>query len=144
MLTHRLDKTCRKANGNILYGFMWIVFTCLPLLYDSIIWDSENSILKILQRKMRHVINLIYFQLIRLDNLFAYWNVKSQMFYVNNYDESLVSKFLMCFFGITFFWYHILHKVLFIVVYLLYCSQWSFLRKTPLAEFTEIYEYMWL
>uniref|UniRef100_A0A2K6GA73 Vacuolar protein sorting 13 homolog A n=1 Tax=Propithecus coquereli TaxID=379532 RepID=A0A2K6GA73_PROCO len=28
-------------------------------------------------------------KLIRLDNLFAYWNVKSQMFYLNDYDESL-------------------------------------------------------
>uniref|UniRef100_A0A452VEA7 Vacuolar protein sorting 13 homolog A n=1 Tax=Ursus maritimus TaxID=29073 RepID=A0A452VEA7_URSMA len=28
--------------------------------------------------------------LIRLDNLFAYWNVKSQLFYLNDYDESLV------------------------------------------------------
>uniref|UniRef100_A0A671EWW7 Vacuolar protein sorting 13 homolog A n=1 Tax=Rhinolophus ferrumequinum TaxID=59479 RepID=A0A671EWW7_RHIFE len=31
----------------------------------------------------------LFRKLIRLDNLFAYWNVKSQMFYVNNYDESL-------------------------------------------------------
>ncbi|KAM7329987.1 hypothetical protein ACRRTK_011600 [Alexandromys fortis] len=29
-------------------------------------------------------------KLIRLDNLFAYWNVKSQMYYLNDYDESLV------------------------------------------------------
>ncbi|XP_045418559.1 vacuolar protein sorting-associated protein 13A isoform X3 [Lemur catta] len=28
-------------------------------------------------------------KLIQLDNLFAYWNVKSQMFYLNDYDESL-------------------------------------------------------
>ncbi|MBZ3869700.1 Vacuolar protein sorting-associated protein 13A [Sciurus carolinensis] len=28
-------------------------------------------------------------KLIRLDNLFAYWNVQSQMFYLNDYDESL-------------------------------------------------------
>ncbi|XP_008831572.1 vacuolar protein sorting-associated protein 13A isoform X2 [Nannospalax galili] len=28
-------------------------------------------------------------KLIRLDNLFAYWNVKSQMYYLNDYDESL-------------------------------------------------------
>uniref|UniRef100_A0A8C9M0X3 Vacuolar protein sorting 13 homolog A n=1 Tax=Piliocolobus tephrosceles TaxID=591936 RepID=A0A8C9M0X3_9PRIM len=28
-------------------------------------------------------------KLIRLDNLFAYWNVKSQMFYLNDYDDSL-------------------------------------------------------
>ncbi|XP_042521533.1 vacuolar protein sorting-associated protein 13A isoform X1 [Dipodomys spectabilis] len=28
-------------------------------------------------------------KLIRLDNLFAYWNVQSQMYYLNNYDESL-------------------------------------------------------
>ncbi|XP_031245704.1 vacuolar protein sorting-associated protein 13A isoform X2 [Mastomys coucha] len=28
-------------------------------------------------------------KLIRLDNLFAYWNVNSQMFYLNDYDESL-------------------------------------------------------
>ncbi|XP_014442114.1 vacuolar protein sorting-associated protein 13A isoform X2 [Tupaia chinensis] len=30
-------------------------------------------------------------KLIRLDNLFAYWNVNSRMFYFNNYDESLDS-----------------------------------------------------
>ncbi|XP_071456597.1 intermembrane lipid transfer protein VPS13A-like isoform X3 [Marmota flaviventris] len=28
-------------------------------------------------------------KLIRLDNLFAYWNVQSQMFYLNDYDKSL-------------------------------------------------------
>uniref|UniRef100_H0X048 Vacuolar protein sorting 13 homolog A n=2 Tax=Otolemur garnettii TaxID=30611 RepID=H0X048_OTOGA len=28
-------------------------------------------------------------KLIRLDNLFAYWNVRSRMFYLNDYDESL-------------------------------------------------------
>ncbi|GAB1302254.1 Vacuolar protein sorting-associated protein 13A [Apodemus speciosus] len=28
-------------------------------------------------------------KLIRLDNLFAYWNVNSRMFYLNDYDESL-------------------------------------------------------
>uniref|UniRef100_A0A8C6HGY3 Vacuolar protein sorting 13A n=1 Tax=Mus spicilegus TaxID=10103 RepID=A0A8C6HGY3_MUSSI len=28
-------------------------------------------------------------KLIRLDNLFAYWNVNSEMFYLNDYDESL-------------------------------------------------------
>ncbi|XP_073908196.1 intermembrane lipid transfer protein VPS13A isoform X3 [Castor canadensis] len=28
-------------------------------------------------------------KLIRLDNLFAYWNVKSQMYYLNDYNESL-------------------------------------------------------
>ncbi|XP_060243155.1 intermembrane lipid transfer protein VPS13A isoform X1 [Meriones unguiculatus] len=28
-------------------------------------------------------------KLIRLDNLFAYWNVKSKMYYLSNYDESL-------------------------------------------------------
>ncbi|XP_017529491.2 intermembrane lipid transfer protein VPS13A isoform X3 [Manis javanica] len=33
----------------------------------------------------------LFRKLIRLDNLFAYWNVKSQMFYLNNYDESLDS-----------------------------------------------------
>uniref|UniRef100_A0A8C3VGZ2 Vacuolar protein sorting 13 homolog A n=1 Tax=Catharus ustulatus TaxID=91951 RepID=A0A8C3VGZ2_CATUS len=33
---------------------------------------------------------LLYFQLVRLDNLFAYWNVKSEMFYRGGYDESLV------------------------------------------------------
>uniref|UniRef100_A0A493TMU1 Vacuolar protein sorting 13 homolog A n=1 Tax=Anas platyrhynchos platyrhynchos TaxID=8840 RepID=A0A493TMU1_ANAPP len=30
-------------------------------------------------------------QLVRLDNLFAYWNVKSEMFYHGGYDESLVN-----------------------------------------------------
>ncbi|XP_076416840.1 intermembrane lipid transfer protein VPS13A isoform X2 [Peromyscus maniculatus bairdii] len=30
-------------------------------------------------------------KLIRLDNLFAYWNAKSQMYYLNDYDESLVT-----------------------------------------------------
>ncbi|XP_036886237.1 vacuolar protein sorting-associated protein 13A isoform X1 [Sturnira hondurensis] len=30
-------------------------------------------------------------KLIRLDNLFAYWNVKSRMFYLTNYDDSLDS-----------------------------------------------------
>uniref|UniRef100_A0A667GZK7 Vacuolar protein sorting 13 homolog A n=1 Tax=Lynx canadensis TaxID=61383 RepID=A0A667GZK7_LYNCA len=34
----------------------------------------------------------LFRKLIRLDNLFAYWNVKSQLFYLNDYDESLVSK----------------------------------------------------
>uniref|UniRef100_A0A663FFK8 Vacuolar protein sorting 13 homolog A n=1 Tax=Aquila chrysaetos chrysaetos TaxID=223781 RepID=A0A663FFK8_AQUCH len=33
---------------------------------------------------------LLYFQLVRLDNLFAYWNVKSEMFYHGGCDESLV------------------------------------------------------
>ncbi|XP_027262379.1 vacuolar protein sorting-associated protein 13A isoform X5 [Cricetulus griseus] len=28
-------------------------------------------------------------KLLRLDNLFAYWNVKSEMYYLNDYDESL-------------------------------------------------------
>ncbi|XP_039701077.1 intermembrane lipid transfer protein VPS13A isoform X1 [Pteropus medius] len=31
----------------------------------------------------------LFRKLIRLDNLFAYWNVKSQLFYLNNYDDSL-------------------------------------------------------
>ncbi|XP_038435469.1 intermembrane lipid transfer protein VPS13A isoform X2 [Canis lupus baileyi] len=30
-------------------------------------------------------------KLVRLDNLFAYWNVKSRLFYLNDYDESLDS-----------------------------------------------------
>uniref|UniRef100_A0A8C0FN87 Vacuolar protein sorting 13 homolog A n=1 Tax=Bubo bubo TaxID=30461 RepID=A0A8C0FN87_BUBBB len=41
-----------------------------------------------------HSINaygLLYFQLVRLDNLFAYWNVKSEMFYHGGCDESLVN-----------------------------------------------------
>ncbi|KAJ8782284.1 hypothetical protein J1605_010263 [Eschrichtius robustus] len=33
----------------------------------------------------------LFRKLILLDNLFAYWNVKSQMFYLGNYDESLDS-----------------------------------------------------
>ncbi|XP_057581269.1 intermembrane lipid transfer protein VPS13A isoform X2 [Hippopotamus amphibius kiboko] len=33
----------------------------------------------------------LFRKLIRLDNLFAYWNVKSQMFYLSNYEESLDS-----------------------------------------------------
>ncbi|XP_022429176.2 vacuolar protein sorting-associated protein 13A isoform X1 [Delphinapterus leucas] len=33
----------------------------------------------------------LFRKLILLDNLFAYWNVKSQMFYLSNYDESLDS-----------------------------------------------------
>uniref|UniRef100_A0A4X1W2B7 Vacuolar protein sorting 13 homolog A n=1 Tax=Sus scrofa TaxID=9823 RepID=A0A4X1W2B7_PIG len=33
----------------------------------------------------------LFCKLIRLDNLFAYWNVKSQMFYLNDYNESLDS-----------------------------------------------------
>ncbi|XP_040305188.1 intermembrane lipid transfer protein VPS13A [Herpailurus yagouaroundi] len=33
----------------------------------------------------------LFRKLIRLDNLFAYWNVKSQLFYLNDYDESLDS-----------------------------------------------------
>uniref|UniRef100_A0A8C2TFF3 Vacuolar protein sorting 13 homolog A n=1 Tax=Coturnix japonica TaxID=93934 RepID=A0A8C2TFF3_COTJA len=37
------------------------------------------------------LIFIFCFQLVRLDNLFAYWNVKSEMFYHNGYDESLVS-----------------------------------------------------
>lgn len=71
------------------------MFTCLTLLCD-LFATFENSIYERSSKKIRHVINLIYFQLIRLDNLFAYWNVKSQMFYLNNYDESLVSKFFIC------------------------------------------------
>lgn len=35
---------------------------------------------------------LLYCQLVRLDNLFAYWNVKSEMFYHGGCEESLVSK----------------------------------------------------
>ncbi|KAI4542199.1 hypothetical protein MG293_007578, partial [Ovis ammon polii] len=31
----------------------------------------------------------LFRKLVRLDNLFAYWNVKSQLFYLSNYDESL-------------------------------------------------------
>ncbi|KAM6169962.1 intermembrane lipid transfer protein VPS13A [Rhynchocyon petersi] len=31
----------------------------------------------------------LFRKLVRLDNLFAYWNVKSQMFYYNDYDDSL-------------------------------------------------------
>uniref|UniRef100_A0A674HRN0 Vacuolar protein sorting 13 homolog A n=1 Tax=Taeniopygia guttata TaxID=59729 RepID=A0A674HRN0_TAEGU len=34
---------------------------------------------------------LLCFQLVRLDNLFAYWNVKSEMFYHGGWDESLVN-----------------------------------------------------
>uniref|UniRef100_A0A8C3E655 Vacuolar protein sorting 13 homolog A n=1 Tax=Corvus moneduloides TaxID=1196302 RepID=A0A8C3E655_CORMO len=34
----------------------------------------------------------LFHKLVRLDNLFAYWNVKSEMFYHGGYDESLVSK----------------------------------------------------
>uniref|UniRef100_A0A8B9IXR0 Vacuolar protein sorting 13 homolog A n=1 Tax=Amazona collaria TaxID=241587 RepID=A0A8B9IXR0_9PSIT len=37
------------------------------------------------------LIHLFYFQLVRLDNLFAYWNVKSEMFYHGGSDESLVN-----------------------------------------------------
>uniref|UniRef100_A0A9L0SXN5 Vacuolar protein sorting 13 homolog A n=1 Tax=Equus caballus TaxID=9796 RepID=A0A9L0SXN5_HORSE len=33
----------------------------------------------------------LFRKLIRLDNLFAYWNVESQMFYLNDYEESLGS-----------------------------------------------------
>ncbi|XP_042636651.1 vacuolar protein sorting-associated protein 13A [Orycteropus afer afer] len=33
----------------------------------------------------------LFRKLVRLDNLFAYWNVQSQMFYHNDYDESLNS-----------------------------------------------------
>ncbi|XP_037348487.1 intermembrane lipid transfer protein VPS13A isoform X1 [Talpa occidentalis] len=33
----------------------------------------------------------LFHKLIRLDNLFAYWNVKSQMFYLDDYEESLDS-----------------------------------------------------
>ncbi|XP_055434341.1 intermembrane lipid transfer protein VPS13A isoform X3 [Bubalus kerabau] len=33
----------------------------------------------------------LFRKLIRLDNLFAYWNVKTQLFYLSNYDESLSS-----------------------------------------------------
>uniref|UniRef100_A0A8C4VB39 Vacuolar protein sorting 13 homolog A n=1 Tax=Falco tinnunculus TaxID=100819 RepID=A0A8C4VB39_FALTI len=33
----------------------------------------------------------LHFQLVRLDNLFAYWNVKSEMFYHRGCDESLVN-----------------------------------------------------
>ncbi|KAM8801927.1 intermembrane lipid transfer protein VPS13A isoform 1-T1 [Rhynchonycteris naso] len=33
----------------------------------------------------------LFRKLIRLDNLFAYWNVKSRMFYLTNYDYSLES-----------------------------------------------------
>uniref|UniRef100_K7FYB4 Vacuolar protein sorting 13 homolog A n=1 Tax=Pelodiscus sinensis TaxID=13735 RepID=K7FYB4_PELSI len=31
----------------------------------------------------------LFYKLVRLDNLFAYWNVKSKMFYHGGYDESL-------------------------------------------------------
>uniref|UniRef100_A0A8C3VHC8 Vacuolar protein sorting 13 homolog A n=1 Tax=Catharus ustulatus TaxID=91951 RepID=A0A8C3VHC8_CATUS len=33
----------------------------------------------------------LFHKLVRLDNLFAYWNVKSEMFYRGGYDESLVN-----------------------------------------------------
>uniref|UniRef100_A0A8V0YK99 Vacuolar protein sorting 13 homolog A n=1 Tax=Gallus gallus TaxID=9031 RepID=A0A8V0YK99_CHICK len=33
----------------------------------------------------------LFYKLVRLDNLFAYWNVKSEMFYHYGYNESLVS-----------------------------------------------------
>ncbi|XP_010843212.1 PREDICTED: vacuolar protein sorting-associated protein 13A-like [Bison bison bison] len=33
----------------------------------------------------------LFRKLIRLDNLFAYWNVKTQLFYLSNYDESVSS-----------------------------------------------------
>ncbi|XP_032062498.1 vacuolar protein sorting-associated protein 13A isoform X2 [Aythya fuligula] len=33
----------------------------------------------------------LFYKLVRLDNLFAYWNVKSEMFYHGGYDESLVN-----------------------------------------------------
>uniref|UniRef100_A0A8C3GZB1 Vacuolar protein sorting 13 homolog A n=1 Tax=Corvus moneduloides TaxID=1196302 RepID=A0A8C3GZB1_CORMO len=33
----------------------------------------------------------LFHKLVRLDNLFAYWNVKSEMFYHGGYDESLVN-----------------------------------------------------
>uniref|UniRef100_A0A452R4Q2 Chorein N-terminal domain-containing protein n=1 Tax=Ursus americanus TaxID=9643 RepID=A0A452R4Q2_URSAM len=57
---------------------------------DVSILIGETYFYHMLKKKMKHIINLIYFQLIRLDNLFAYWNVKSQLFYLNDYDESLV------------------------------------------------------
>ena len=63
------------------------------MLYDQLFETSEKAYAKESSLKMRLIINLIYFQLIRLDNLFAYWNVKTQLFYLSNYDESLVSKF---------------------------------------------------
>ncbi|XP_027765695.1 vacuolar protein sorting-associated protein 13A isoform X2 [Empidonax traillii] len=33
----------------------------------------------------------LFYKLVRLDNLFAYWNVKSEMFYHGGFDESLVN-----------------------------------------------------
>ncbi|NXA51596.1 VP13A protein, partial [Nothocercus julius] len=33
----------------------------------------------------------LFYKLVRLDNLFAYWNVKSEMFYHGGYEESLVN-----------------------------------------------------
>ncbi|KAL6083989.1 hypothetical protein STEG23_002508, partial [Scotinomys teguina] len=40
-------------------------------------------------------------KLIRLDNLFAYWNAKSQMYYLNGYDESLELEKTLDVFNIT-------------------------------------------
>uniref|UniRef100_A0A667GVK4 Vacuolar protein sorting 13 homolog A n=1 Tax=Lynx canadensis TaxID=61383 RepID=A0A667GVK4_LYNCA len=37
----------------------------------------------------------LFRKLIRLDNLFAYWNVKSQLFYLNDYDESLLEEWYL-------------------------------------------------
>uniref|UniRef100_A0A8C0FP74 Vacuolar protein sorting 13 homolog A n=1 Tax=Bubo bubo TaxID=30461 RepID=A0A8C0FP74_BUBBB len=44
-----------------------------------------------LQNLSINAYGLLYFQLVRLDNLFAYWNVKSEMFYHGGCDESLVN-----------------------------------------------------
>uniref|UniRef100_A0A803W558 Vacuolar protein sorting 13 homolog A n=1 Tax=Ficedula albicollis TaxID=59894 RepID=A0A803W558_FICAL len=56
--------------------------------------DDVSTLYFVKSKKLKFVDTnkyvLLYFQLVRLDNLFAYWNVKSEMFYHGGYDESLV------------------------------------------------------
>uniref|UniRef100_A0A8C3D0K0 Vacuolar protein sorting 13 homolog A n=1 Tax=Cairina moschata TaxID=8855 RepID=A0A8C3D0K0_CAIMO len=69
--------------------------TFVEKLVTQVIKNLQVKISNIHVRYEDDVSNFVYLKirrLVRLDNLFAYWNVKSEMFYHGGYDESLVSK----------------------------------------------------
>ncbi|OXB81709.1 UNVERIFIED_CONTAM: hypothetical protein H355_010270 [Colinus virginianus] len=58
---------------------------------DTFVEKLVTQVIKNLQVKISNIHVRYEDDLVRLDNLFAYWNVKSEMFYRYGYNESLVS-----------------------------------------------------
>uniref|UniRef100_A0A8D0FP46 Vacuolar protein sorting 13 homolog A n=1 Tax=Strix occidentalis caurina TaxID=311401 RepID=A0A8D0FP46_STROC len=76
------------SNIHIRYEDDVSTFECSEYFYSSRLCEIQIINLKLVGI---NAYVLLYFQLVRLDNLFAYWNVKSEMFYHGGCDESLVN-----------------------------------------------------